>query len=722
MEYTAGRTEGGGHDGEIRQEAKTIDKIIEIKINGSHLTRDSQTAGVQGEANAAAVRIEFDPGWDGLAKTITWWNARGGNEVKRILTADLLEDVTAGGRIYLAAIPGEAMTEAGKCRFAIDGYVTGQRRRSVYGELVVLPGSAGADGIDPTPTQAEQLQVQIDALQEQLREGLSAALEAEESAASASADAATAARQRAGAEESSAAAAASEQKAAKDALAARSYAEGGTGTREGEDHHNARYYMEQAQKMAGGEFLTEGLLEQRLDTLTPGEIGAASAADNRVRTYTALSDIGLTNADMDAADFQGNLVRILRALPSRSELWMYTSGSTVPNLQASVTAALTADLGLPSLTMLDCRFERIGSVTLLARVTPQNYNTTALWHAKEFACVLRCSEGSEGSRTPFVLSRDPGGFYGPNHKPLPAALGAAAADHTHAASEIVSGTVAESRLPTMSVSKGGTGRGSLTAGKYLVGNGTGAVALKAAAEVLTHIGAAAADHGHTAEAVGALPIVDAPAAGGDTNDMDKVLTSGAHLALYRTDGTTAGTPAKAGLTTMSYATILSFAISATRGCQLALVSGSNLVCVRRLYGSTPGPWGALYTENNRPTAEALGAARVQSGSYAGTGLGGAANPTAVTLPFEPKLLIVTPVRRLEISHSDEDPMLHCIVWSKGLTESLGASVGGVRYSRIYAQSGTTVSWYIENIEESGDTQQVNQLNAAGSTYHYVAMG
>ena len=656
-----------------------------------------------------------------MAKTITWWNARGGGEVKRILTADLLEDAPAGGRIYLAAIPGEAMTEAGKCRFAIDGYVTGQRRRSVYGELVVLPGAAGTEDADPTPTQAEQLQVQIDALQEQLREGLTAALEAEESAASASADAAAAAQHSADAAESRTAAAASEQRTAQDALAARSYAEGGTGTREGEDHHNARYYMEQAQKMAGGEFLTEGLLEQRLDALTPGEIGAAAAAEQRVRTYTALGDIGLTNADMDAADLRGNLVRILRALPSRSELWMYTSGSTVPDLQASVTAALTADLGLPSLTMLDCRFERIGSVTLLVRVTPQNYNTTALWHAREFACVLRCSEGSEGSRTPFVLSRDPGGFYGPNHKPLPAALGAADAEHTHAASALVSGTVAEGRLPTIPVSKGGTGRDSLTAGSYLVGSGTGAVALKAAAEVLTHIGAAAADHVHTAGEVGAIPVLDAPALGGDRNDMDKVLTSGAHLAYYRTDGTTAGTPSAAGKTVRKYAVILSYATSTSRGVQIAFISGSDLICARKLDG-TVGEWGALYTENKKPAPADIGAARTETGSYVGTGLGGAENPTAVTLSFEPKVLIVTPVRRLEVSHGDEDPMLHYMVWSKGLTESMGSSADGVRYSRIYAQNGSTVSWYIDNIGGDGDTQQVNQLNAAGSVYHYVAIG
>lgn len=193
-------------------------RIIEVTINGSCITRDCQNAGVQGEVNASVLRIGFDPGWDGLAKTLTWWDARGENEVKRLLTAELLEDVAASSRVYLAPIPGEALKKPGKCRFAVDGYTDGQRVRSVYSELVVKP--AGRPGEpeagDPTPTQAEQLQVQIDTVMDTLSSGL------------ADAEAATAAAQ-----------------------TARSYAVGGTGTRAGEDKANARYYMEQARLAAG---------------------------------------------------------------------------------------------------------------------------------------------------------------------------------------------------------------------------------------------------------------------------------------------------------------------------------------------------------------------------------------------------------------------------------------------------------------------------------------
>lgn len=73
------------------------------------------------------------------------------------------------------------------------------------------------------------------------------------------------------------------------------------------------------------------------------------------------------------------------------------------------------------------------------------------------------------------------------HGVTAAQVGAAAASHVHAAGDITSGT--------LSVSRGGTGRSTLTSGRYLVGNGTGTVTLKTAASVLTDIGAAAYEAG-----------------------------------------------------------------------------------------------------------------------------------------------------------------------------------------------------------------------------------
>lgn len=176
-----------------------MDRVIEVKVNGTFVSKDSPSAGSQGEANATALRIEFDEGWDGFAKTITWWDAKGENPTSRVLTADLLEDIVASSRIYLTMIPSEALTVWGKCIFSVDGYTNGKRNRSAYSQLVVKPNGDGNDvAIESvTPSQAEQLQVQIDTLLGDMQEqaiiahnAATAAKASEEAAAQSAAEAA----------------------------------------------------------------------------------------------------------------------------------------------------------------------------------------------------------------------------------------------------------------------------------------------------------------------------------------------------------------------------------------------------------------------------------------------------------------------------------------------------------------------------------------------------
>ena len=194
-----------------------MDRVIEVKINGNHLSKDNNLAGVQGEANATYLRIEFDEGWDGYAKTLLWLDARGEKTTGRILTADLLEDLAESTRTYLAPIPGEALAEWGDILFAVDGYINGKRQKSAYGKLRVKPGDEFAVLEDVTPSQAEQLQVQIDSIlgdmQEQARraevaaeEAVAAQSAAEQSAGDASASAVNAAQSASAAAVSAAAA------------------------------------------------------------------------------------------------------------------------------------------------------------------------------------------------------------------------------------------------------------------------------------------------------------------------------------------------------------------------------------------------------------------------------------------------------------------------------------------------------------------------------------
>ena len=243
-----------------------MDRLIEVKVRGNHLTKDNDLAGVQHEANVTRLRIDFDEGWDGYAKKVTWWNALGLDPVEITLTANLLEDIAKSTRVYLAPIPGEALTEAGRCTFVIDGYINGKRQRSLSDSLKVkaAPFIDKADQpTDPTPSQAEQLQEQIDALMGEFQGGAIRAEEAVEKAK----QAATAAETAKGAAAASAAEAKTAETGAK---AAQKAAE------------NAR---DAARDIAGGNFATLSEARQY-----------AEAAEENAKKY--VDEKGVTNPNL----------------------------------------------------------------------------------------------------------------------------------------------------------------------------------------------------------------------------------------------------------------------------------------------------------------------------------------------------------------------------------------------------------------------------------------
>ena len=183
-----------------------IERKITLEISGENVKCSKRRAGVQGEGNATTLAVSFDDSWDGMSKKITWWDANGENPVERILTADLIEDWNTQPMIYLTSIPPEPLMYPGKCVLVIDGYKEGVRARSVSLPLEVIEApiaDTAGEPADPTPSQAEQLQAQIDNILDDMRD---IANEAE------------------------------------------SYAVGGTGTRDGEDTDNAKYYSQKAKE------------------------------------------------------------------------------------------------------------------------------------------------------------------------------------------------------------------------------------------------------------------------------------------------------------------------------------------------------------------------------------------------------------------------------------------------------------------------------------------
>lgn len=155
-----------------------MDEIINISVNGNSLTKDSNCAGVQGEANSTKLRITFSENWDEYGKIITFWNALGENPVKVQLSTNLLENIVVNQRVYIVPIPGEAMTESGENTFVIHGIINNSVKRTVEGKLKVLASrqtDRATDPIDPTPTQAEQLRAEIDAVIDDIAEAAKAA-------------------------------------------------------------------------------------------------------------------------------------------------------------------------------------------------------------------------------------------------------------------------------------------------------------------------------------------------------------------------------------------------------------------------------------------------------------------------------------------------------------------------------------------------------------------
>ena len=207
-------------------------RTIQVTVHESSARKDAASAGVQGEGNVTALRITFDESWDLFAKKITWWNASGENPVEVILGADSLEDITQDTRTYLSKIPAEPLELAGTCLAVIDGYLNGSRARSVPMQFKVLAAAVtdnAAEPVDPTPSQAEQLQEEIDGLLGNIQTF---------------------------------------------AVEAKSYAVGGTGSREGEDTDNAKYYASQAE--TGAQQAKEASESAKTDSETAQE--AADAA------------------------------------------------------------------------------------------------------------------------------------------------------------------------------------------------------------------------------------------------------------------------------------------------------------------------------------------------------------------------------------------------------------------------------------------------------------
>lgn len=159
-------------------------RSVTIEVYSEYVRKSSRLAGVQGAGNVTEVIIIPDNSWDGMAKTITWFDAHGENPVKVILPVDGAKKLEDGRYAWSSLIPPEPLKYAGECSFVMDGFVDGKRARTIGDKMEVAFAPYAedpADPSDPTPSQAEQLQKQMDQILATIQDANDAAKSAEES-------------------------------------------------------------------------------------------------------------------------------------------------------------------------------------------------------------------------------------------------------------------------------------------------------------------------------------------------------------------------------------------------------------------------------------------------------------------------------------------------------------------------------------------------------------
>lgn len=159
-----------------------MDRIIEVKVCGNHLTKDSNKAGTKGEGNITKLRITFDDNWGDFAKQVVFWDAYGQNPVRILLTTHHIEDITKDTRVYIVPIPHEAMARAGWLTFSVRGSLGIKTQVSISSTLEVEDSPDILESFDPTPSEVEQMQAEIEAFKDDIQDFETAHRESVESA------------------------------------------------------------------------------------------------------------------------------------------------------------------------------------------------------------------------------------------------------------------------------------------------------------------------------------------------------------------------------------------------------------------------------------------------------------------------------------------------------------------------------------------------------------
>lgn len=204
-------------------------RIIKLSVKNEYILGEGVVIGAAGSHDEVLLELDFraSPVWHGTTKKAIFYDAMYKNPATILLTTNLL----AAGQtdVYYVPVPQAAKTAAGDCFLTVEGTVvegSGENAKETVrvttkeARFPVLPNKRYLNETPITPTQAEQLQAEIDDIKNTVSEAKDSADAAEASKKAAAASEQAAAKSETAAKASETAAAES----AKDAAASKAAA------------------------------------------------------------------------------------------------------------------------------------------------------------------------------------------------------------------------------------------------------------------------------------------------------------------------------------------------------------------------------------------------------------------------------------------------------------------------------------------------------------------
>ena len=161
-------------------------KIVTLQIKDEFISGAGVSIGAVGSHNDVLLEMDFrnSRAWDGTTKRAIFSNALGESRTPVILTTNLLAE--GQDDVYLVPVPYEAKAVAGKAFLTVEGFigeVKTEKIRVVTEEATfrVLPSKLyHNENPSLTPTEAEQLQAEVDKIKQDIVDATKAATALEE--------------------------------------------------------------------------------------------------------------------------------------------------------------------------------------------------------------------------------------------------------------------------------------------------------------------------------------------------------------------------------------------------------------------------------------------------------------------------------------------------------------------------------------------------------------